>query len=59
MSDAQLRAMSDNDDRRYRDKIGEKAWALLMEIKAEQGDEAARKAARMIDAYIEVDNEKT
>ena len=44
--------MADNEDRRYRDKIGEKAWALLMEIKAEQGDEAARKAARVLDAFI-------
>lgn len=49
----QLRAMHDNEQRRYRDKIGEPAWRMLKEIEAEHGYAAARKAARMLDNYLE------
>jgi hypothetical protein len=45
--------MADNEERRYRDKIGEDAWAMIKEVERDHGMEAARRAARMVDAYLE------
>lgn len=45
--------MADNEERRYQEKIGPAAWEMLQSIRAEFGIEAAQKAARMLDAYVE------
>lgn len=52
----QLRAMHGNEERRYRDKIGEKAWAFLNDIEAEYGNAAMLRAARLLDAEMEKHN---
>lgn len=49
----QLRAMHNNEERRYRDKIGEQQHDRLNSIEERYGNDVARAAARELDKAIE------